>query len=97
MVGMTGTPGQNSAVSFSIAPMISWCSGEGVLSTGPPNGVIEMPSSASTRFRVAYTSPIGSPGRTRQLTVALALCGSALTACPPWICVATQVVRSCAL
>jgi len=59
MVGMTGMPGQKSGVSFSTACMISWCSGEGVLSTGPPNGVIEIPLSASTRFSVAYTSLIG--------------------------------------
>src|SRR5262249_3947678 len=97
MIGMTGVAGPNTGGRVSVAAQISLGSGEGVLSTGPPNGVIEIPSSANTCLRVAYTSPIGSPGRTRQLTVALALCGSALTACPPWICVATQVVRSCAL
>src|SRR5437762_4658374 len=74
--------------------LVQW---RGVLRTGPPSGVIEIPSSASTRLRVACTSSIGSPGRTRQLTVALARCGRAFTACPPWIWVATQVVRICAL
>ena len=52
MVGMTGIPGQNSAVSFSTARMISGFSGDAALSTGVPVGVTEIWSSASTRTSV---------------------------------------------
>ena len=38
-----------------------------------------------------------TPGRMRQLTLALAICGSALVAWPPSSLVATQVVRIIAL
>ena len=38
-----------------------------------------------------------TPGMIRQLTLAIASCGSAFTAWPPSSIVATQVVRSCAL
>ena len=41
--------------------MISGCSGDGGLSTAPPNGVMEIPSSASTRIRVSCTSPTVPP------------------------------------
>src|SRR5438270_2273191 len=49
------------------------------------------------RRSVASTSSGVSPGRMRQLTVAVARCGSAFSACPPAIIVGTQVVRKSAL
>ena len=51
---------------------------------------------------IAFTSDVrtpsgSSPGSTRQLIVARAVCGSALSACPPSSRVATHVVRMRAL
>jgi hypothetical protein len=97
MVGITGMPGQNSATSFSIGRISCGSNGDGALVVDLVVGVTLICSSASTRTNVWRTSSIGSPGSTRQLTVARAVCGSALSACPASSLVATQVVRSCAL
>src|SRR5208337_1653386 len=48
--------------------------------------------SATTRSNVLRTSSGSSPGNTRQLTLARAVCGRALGAWPPDSMVATQVV-----
>ena len=53
---------------------------------------------SATRRRIVLSTSLGSvPGSMRQFTTACALCGSAFSACPPWSCVATHVVRSNAL
>src|SRR5438067_9828888 len=97
MVGNTTEPGQNSADSFVIGPITSSRSAEDSLSVGGSSWVTTIWSSASTRSSAAFTSSTGSPGITRQLTLAVANCGSALIAGPASSSVATQVVRNCAL
>ena len=64
---------------------------------GSPFRAMRIRGSATTAFRVASTSSIGSPGRTRQFTVARAVWGSALSAWPASRRVATHVVRRSAL
>ena len=94
MLGMTSAPGHISVVIRSTRLMRSGLSGDGGLAMNSPVAVTVILSLASTRTSVACTSSGFSPGRTRQLTVARAVCGSALLAWPPSSRVATQVVRS---
>src|SRR5271157_4252548 len=56
--------------------------------------VIMSLESATTLSNVLRTSSGSSPGNTRQLTLARAVCGRALGAWPPESMVATQVVWS---
>src|SRR5438128_12557625 len=83
IVGTTGTPGHISAVTFSTAPRISGVSGDAGLGKKRLIGVTVMVSLASTLTIVAWISSGDSPGSTRQLTTARAVCGSALLAWPP--------------
>ena len=94
MTGTTGMPGNCSATSCSIGPMIEAVSGDGGLGVGVLVARSVMRSSGARRRRVASTSEAGSPGRMRQLTVSRADWGSAFSAWPAAIMVATQVVRS---
>src|SRR5437588_2996322 len=102
---MTGTPGHISAVTRSIFDMISglsgddWRSGGGALRFGllAPIIVTAIFGSARTRASVPCVSAGVSCGSTRQLTLARAVCGSALLAWPASSRVATQVVRITAL
>src|SRR5579859_8042405 len=95
MVGMRGTPGHILAATCFTGPRIlSVKGGGGDTGLKEPTGLILIPGSATTSWRVFCTSGIGVPGRMRQLTLALACCASALGAWPPSSMVATQVVRS---
>jgi hypothetical protein len=49
---------------------------------------------ATGRIPTRRGDRIGTPGNTRHFTVAVADCGSAFSACPPFSIVATQVVRT---
>ena len=103
--GMTGTPGHISVVTFSIFDMTSglrgddWRCGGGAARFGlfAPTIVTPIFGSASTRSSAACVSAGVSCGSIRQLTLARAVCGSALLAWPPSSRVATQVVRITAL
>src|SRR5262249_31676059 len=97
MTGTTGTPGHMSVVARSTAAMISGFSGEGSLAAASSIGATEIFESAITRTKVERTSAGDSTGRIQQLTTGHAVCGSALSACPPSRRVATQVVRRSAL
>jgi len=97
IVGTTGTPGHISCVVASMARSSSGVRGDGGLGLAGARGVTLTPESATTRRSVASTCSGGSPGRMRQFTVARARWGSAFSAWPPSISVATQVVRRRAL
>src|SRR5258706_4150795 len=77
--------------------MISGLSGDGGLGVATVTTLTTTAVSSTTLFSVRWTSSDGVPGSIRQLTVALADCGNAFSACPPASSVATQVVRSWAL
>ena len=94
ITGTIGTLGNCSATSRSMAPMIAGVRGEGGLGMGAYTVRRAIRSSPASRSSVAATSAAGSPGRIRQFTVARADWGSAFSACPASIMVATQVVRS---
>src|SRR3954452_24383426 len=94
MSGITGVPGQNSFVTSAIGFITAGVSGDGALGFGLSIHVISMPGSLRTFAIVSPTASADSPGSTRQLTVALAICGNALSAWPPSSRVATQVVRN---
>src|SRR5262249_6837821 len=96
IIGTEGTPGHTAFVALLIAPIKSSRIGDGGLLRGVPTTLRCTAVSATTFVNCAVTKPIESSGRTRQLTVAAASCGSALIACPPSSIVATQVVRSVA-
>src|SRR2546427_761153 len=70
--------------------------GDGLLDIASPIGVTEILGSSKTRISVDRTSPGESAGNRRQFTIARAVCGNALSACPPSRRVATQVVRKSA-
>ena len=67
-------------------------SGEASLDIGSPTTFTSTPS-PTTPASARRTSSIFTPGKMRQLTLAVADCGSAFCACPPSSMVATQVVR----
>src|SRR5439155_17811259 len=98
MVATRGTPGQVMLKTFSMALVTQGRSGEGGTGTTFPSGpgcetvVILTCGSLATRSSVRRTYSGSSPGKIRQLTLARAVCGSALRACPPESMVATQVV-----
>ena len=94
MVGTTATPGNMSAVSFSIGPITSRDSGGGAptFSGGDWNSTLTS-GSPMTRISSCRISSWAWPGKMRQLTLAVARWGSAFGAWPPAICVATQLVR----
>ncbi|MCY1522523.1 hypothetical protein D9M68_573810 [compost metagenome] len=97
MAGTTGTPGHICCVSVSTVFTRSPFSGEAGLRSGLPmlrTTILSLPTAWVSR---RSTSSGSSCGRMRQLTVALADCGSAFSAWPACTIVATQVVRSCAL
>ena len=96
MTGMTGMC-QSRVVTRSIALMTSGWSAASGLGVAAVTTVTLTAVSSTTLTRVLCTSSQGVPGSIRQLTVALALCGSAFSACPPASSVATHVVRSWAL
>src|SRR5277367_4322603 len=103
IVGTQGTPGHSTANVFSSAAVTSGNNGDaGTFTTG-----ITVPSaafcstkstvtlgSATTLIKVWCTCSGSSPGKIRQFTLARAVCGNALAACPPFNMVATQVVCS---
>src|SRR5690242_21921127 len=93
MNGITGTSLNICLVSVLIGSINSGMSGDGVVGSIFSDGDTTMPVSASTRMIVLRTESIGTFGNTRQFTSAVAVCGSALSACPPERRVATQVVR----
>src|SRR6266478_3003542 len=103
MVGTTGRPGHKLCTVFSSASTTSGNNGDG----GTPTCGTIAPfaaftgtimtltlGSAATLSSVLRTSSGSSPGIMRQLTLARAVCGSALGACPPVSIVATHVVCS---
>jgi hypothetical protein len=96
-MGTTGTPGQNSAVSFSIGAIIAGVSGGGAAVGPRVSSVVTLTSgSATSSSSFARTVSAGVPGKMRQFTVARARCGSAFEAWPASSSVATHVVRSVA-
>src|SRR5215472_11231997 len=104
MVGITGNPGHIWATTFSSGWNTSGRSGGGgydcvdnACSVTPPMAptyITEILGSdrISTNFR--RMSSDECPGAMRQFTLAFAICGRALLACPASSRVATQVVRS---
>src|SRR6185437_9766264 len=96
-IGSTGTPGQNSAVSFSIGSITAGVNGGGG-DVGPRVSSVAtlISGSATSSSSFARTASVGTPGKIRQLTIARARCGNALVAWPASSMVATQVVRSIA-
>src|SRR5438034_1070258 len=93
--GTRGTPGKYLATSFSAGPRIFGSSGGGT-ATGRTGGtgVTLTPGSEMAATRAACVPATVSPGKIRQLTLAVARCGRALFACPASNSVATQVVRN---
>src|SRR6266568_2214180 len=103
MVATTGMPGHILLKVFCMAFVTSGSNGEGgtgTTGTAFPSGsvcvtmLILTLGSLATRWRVLRISCGSSPGKMRQLTLARAVCGSALGAWPPESIVATQVVCS---
>ncbi len=88
---------QSRFVTRATGSMISGLSGDGGLGVAAVTTVTTTAVSSTTLVSVRWTSSDGVPGSMRQLTVALADCGNAFSACPPASSVATQVVRSWAL
>src|SRR5438034_709417 len=68
--GITGTPGQNSFVTFSIGPMTAASSGEGGLGFGRSIHVTSIPGSFRTFISVPRTSSAEAAGSTRHRAVA---------------------------
>ena len=97
IVGISGTPGHMSSTIGSIAPMISSVNGDGSEGVGSFTRVISMSVLPAISRSFASMSSGSWPGRMRQLTVASAVCGRALSAWPAASRVATQVVCSKAL
>src|SRR5436190_15582220 len=95
ITGTIGRPGKRACTALLTAASRSGLSGEAGESIAPSlDRVTVAPGSAITRTIVWRTSSEGVPGKIRQLTLAETFCGRALVAWPPWIMVATQVVRS---
>ena len=97
IVGTAGMPGQNFGVSFSIAASSSGFIADGSLGVLVSARVTVSLGSANAVSSAFPTSSLLWPGTIRQLTMARASWGSALSAWPPSSRVATQVVRICAL
>ncbi len=97
MLGMTAAPGHMDAVMLSTGSSTSATRGEGGDGTAGDVTVTCTAVSFTTRRIVSTTASGCSSGSSRQLTLAAAVCGSALLAWPPSRRVATQVVRSTAL
>src|SRR6267378_8437410 len=97
MFGTTGTPGHIAAVTRCSGPITSGTSGEGGEGTAESVTDTVMESFATTRRIASTTAAARSSGRRRQLTMARAVWGRALSAWPASTRVATQVVRSWAL
>ena len=93
ITGTTMTPGNISFVSPSTAVMTSGRSAAGWLGCASPTSETVIFGSASVSTIVCLTESTLTPGRMRQLTLAVASCGRALLAWPPSSRVATQVVR----
>ena len=94
MAGTRGTPGHSWWPTASAGPVICGVSGGGG-ETGlfSPAILMWMAGSSTTLASVAMTASGASPGRIRQLTLAVARCGRAFSAWPALTMVATQVVR----
>ena len=96
IVGITGTLSNSFFVSAVVADITSGCTGLGLAPyRSPRTRVVTLtPASPITRSSAACTSAAVEVGTMRQLMFAVAVCGSALSACPAASRVATQVVRS---
>src|SRR3569833_44844 len=93
-VGRIGVPGHISFETCLIGPMISGVSGGGgPAGLGVPSAVTVTLGSPAAWIRAWRTLSTDWPGKMRQFTMALARWGRALSAWPPMIMVATQVVR----
>src|SRR4051812_45060184 len=97
ITGTTIAPGYSSFVSDSTSVMTSGRSGDGLLGCASLTKATVTLGSATISVSFAFTAAGDTPGRMRQFTFALAICGSALVAWPPSSLVATQVVRIIAL
>src|SRR3954452_16880519 len=97
ITGKTIAPGYICLVRDSTTDIRSGRSGEDLLGCASFTKATEIFGSASTSVSLAFTAVGATPGRIRQFTLALAICGSALVACPPSSFVATHVVRIIAL
>src|SRR5579863_8998391 len=96
-VVITGTLGHISCATSSIGFKVSGVNGAACASGPRTSGIVTDTAGSSTIFiNCAFTSSRDTPGKIRQLILALALCGNALVACPADNIVATQVVRSIA-
>ena len=92
---MTGTPGKYFSANFSTGFTILGSSGGGeAIGLSFTLGSMVMFGSSMTSASTALVSSAVRPGNMRQLTLASARCGRALSACPASTSVATQVVRS---
>src|SRR4051812_36809111 len=90
ITGTTTTPGHIASVIDSIGRISSGNSGEGALGFASSMNDTATLGSATTSASFSLTAAGDSPGRIRQFTVAVAVCGSALLAWPPSTRVATQ-------
>src|SRR5690349_13197192 len=97
MIGTTGKAPQIALTDASTALNTSGRRGDAGLGTAVSIGARCTDVSLMTRVSVFSTAEASSPGSIRQLTVALAVCGSAFGAWPPSSIVATHVVRMSAL
>src|ERR1043166_3000519 len=97
MIGTIGTGPQIALTDASMAANTSGLSGDAGLGTAVSIGVRCTDESLIARVSARSTAAGSSPGSIRQLTVAFAVWGSALGACPPSSIVATHVVRTRAL
>src|SRR5438045_4636852 len=94
ITGTIGRPGKRACTALLTAASTSGRSGEAGESIAPSLARVTVaPGSAITRTTVWRTSSDGTPGKIRQFTLADTFWGRALVAWPPWIIVATQVVR----
>ena len=94
IVGITGTPGHSSALTASMGPITSGRSGEAGAVASPSRVSVTFSLGPAISVSLRVTKPRSSSGNIRQLTLALALCASALGAWPAFSIVATHVVRS---
>src|SRR5262249_9568609 len=85
--------GNISLVSDSTTDITSGRSGDGLLGLASPTNETVIFGSASPSTSLSRPEFGDTPGRMRQLTFAVASCGSALVAWPPDSIVATHVVR----
>ena len=97
ITGTTTAPGNISLVSDSTAVITFGRSGDGLLGCASSTNATVIFGSFRIPISVSFTATGETPGRMRQFTLALAICGSAFIACPPSSFVGTQVVRIMAL